>query len=78
MAVLITQGGPVAYVKAWLWHAGQSDDPVFRLYVSAFLLDLMSEHGHRFNRNERHPRLGRVGRCALRLRPCAGKHECEE
>ena len=53
MAVLITQGGPVAYVKAWLWHAGQSDDPVFRLYVSAFLLDLMSEHGHRFNGNER-------------------------
>jgi aminoglycoside phosphotransferase len=53
MAVLMAQGWPVSYVKAWLRHAGQSDDPVFRLYVSAFLLDLMSEHGQTFNGNER-------------------------
>ena len=53
MAVLMAQGGPVAYVKAWLRHAGQTDDPVFWLYVSAFLLDLMSEHGQTFNGNER-------------------------
>ena len=53
MAVLMAQGGPVAYVKAWLLYAEQKDDPVFWLYVSAFLLDLMSEHGHRFNGNER-------------------------
>jgi hypothetical protein len=54
LAVLMAQGGPVTYVKAWLRHAAQSDDLMFSLYVSAFLLDLMSEHGHRFNGNE-HP-----------------------
>jgi aminoglycoside phosphotransferase len=54
LAVLMAQGGPVAYVKAWLRHAGQTDDSVFWLYVAAFPLDLMSEHGHRFNGNE-HP-----------------------
>ena len=32
---------------------GQADDPVFRLYVLVFLLDLMSEHGHAFNGAER-------------------------
>jgi hypothetical protein len=53
MAVLMAQGGPVAYVKSWLRHAGQTDDPVFWLYVSAFVLDLMSEHGQTFNGNER-------------------------
>ena len=53
MAVLMAQGGPVAYVKAWLLYAEQKDDPVFWLYVSAFLLDLMPEHGQTFNGNER-------------------------
>jgi aminoglycoside phosphotransferase len=53
MAVLMAQGGPVPYVEAWLRHAGQTDDPVFWLYVSAFQLDLMSEHGQTFNGNER-------------------------
>ena len=53
MAVLMALGESVAYVKAWPRHAAQTDDPVFWLYVSPFLLDLMSEHGHRFNGNER-------------------------
>jgi hypothetical protein len=75
MAVLMAQGGPVAYVKAWLRHAAQTDDPVFWLYVSAFLLDLMSEHGHRFNGMNTPPRLGRGGRCALRLRPASPEYD---
>jgi aminoglycoside phosphotransferase (APT) family kinase protein len=53
MAVLMAQGGPVGYVKAWLRHAGQTEDRVFWLYVAGFLLDLMSEHGLTFNGNER-------------------------
>jgi aminoglycoside phosphotransferase (APT) family kinase protein len=53
LAVLLGQGGPIDYVWAWLRHAGQSDDPTFRLYVSIFLLDLMAEHGQAFNGNER-------------------------
>jgi aminoglycoside phosphotransferase (APT) family kinase protein len=52
MAVLMAQGVPVGYVKAWLRHAGHKEDRVFWLYVSAFLLDLMSEHGQVFNGNE--------------------------
>jgi hypothetical protein len=76
MAVLMAQGGPVAYVKAWLRHAGQTDDPVFWLYVSAFLLDLISEHGQTFNGNERpsSPASRRLVRlafatCIARVRP---------
>jgi aminoglycoside phosphotransferase len=53
LAVLLGYGGPTEYVQAWLRHAGQSDDSVFRLYVLVFLLDLMSEHGQTFNGNER-------------------------
>ncbi len=53
LAVLLAYGGPTDYVAAWLRHAGQSDDAVFRLYVLVFLLDLMSEHGYTFNGNER-------------------------
>jgi aminoglycoside phosphotransferase (APT) family kinase protein len=53
LAVLMAYGGPVEYVSAWLRHAKQPDDPTFRLYVSLFLLDLMAEHGQRFNGNER-------------------------
>ncbi|MBV8132305.1 MAG: aminoglycoside phosphotransferase family protein [Alphaproteobacteria bacterium] len=52
LAVLMAQGGPVGYVTAWLHYAGQTDDCVFRLYVNTYLLDLMSEHGQAFNRNE--------------------------
>jgi Ser/Thr protein kinase RdoA (MazF antagonist) len=54
LAVLTAQGGPRQYVSAWLRHAGMSDDRLFRMYVTLFLLDLMSEHGQVFNGNE-HP-----------------------
>lgn len=53
LAVLTAYGGPMSYVSAWLRRAKHADDRVFRLYVSLFLLDLMSEHGHVFNGNER-------------------------
>lgn len=53
LAVLLAYGGPVEYVSAWLQHAETPDDPIFRLYVSLFLLDLMAEHGQVFNGNER-------------------------
>jgi hypothetical protein len=54
LAVLMAYyGGPVNYVSAWLRQARQIDDQIFRLYVSIFLLDLMSEHGQIFNGNER-------------------------
>ena len=52
MAVLMAHGGPVGYVKAWLGHAGRKEDRMFWFYVSAFLLDLMSEHGQAFNGND--------------------------
>ena len=52
-AVLLSYGGPTEYVSAWLRHARASDDWTFRLYVVLFVLDLMSEHGHNFNGNER-------------------------
>jgi aminoglycoside phosphotransferase len=53
LAVLLAYGGPIEYVSAWLRHAEKPDDPTFRLYVALFLLDLMAEHGHLFNGNER-------------------------
>ncbi len=53
LAALSAQGGPVQYVSAWLRHAGMADDLLFRLYVTLFLLDLMSEHGQVFNGNQR-------------------------
>jgi aminoglycoside phosphotransferase (APT) family kinase protein len=53
LAAMTAYGGPVTYVSAWLRHARQSDDRVFRLYVLIFLLDLMSEHGQVFNGNSR-------------------------
>jgi hypothetical protein len=49
LAALMAYGGPVSYVSAWLRHAQHADDRIFRLYVSLFLLDLMSEHGQVFN-----------------------------
>jgi hypothetical protein len=36
-----------------LRHADQSDDRIFRLYVSLFLLDLMAGHGQVVNGNQR-------------------------
>jgi hypothetical protein len=53
MAVLMAQGGPVAYVEAWLRHAGQTDEPVVLALRERLLLDLMSEHGRTFNGDER-------------------------
>ncbi|WP_158818140.1 phosphotransferase family protein [Methylocapsa sp. S129] len=53
LASLMGYGGPVGYVSAWSRHAGWPDDRLFRFYVAIFLLDLMSEHGHAFNGNER-------------------------
>jgi len=54
LAVLTAQfGAPLDYVSAWMREAGQEDDRVFQLYVALFLLELMSEHGHAFNGNDR-------------------------
>jgi hypothetical protein len=53
LASLAGYGGPVQYVSAWLAHAKLPDDRLFRMYVTLFLLDLMGEHGHAFNGNER-------------------------
>ena len=53
LAVLTAERGPLRYVAAWLRHAGLSDDRLFRLYVTLFLLDLMAEHGQVFNGNQR-------------------------
>ena len=46
-------GGPIDYVSAWMHEARHSNDSIFQLYVAVFLLDLMGEHGHGFNGNER-------------------------
>lgn len=45
--------GPKHYVDYWMAAAGHRNDHIFRLYVALFLLDLMSEHGHVFNGNEK-------------------------
>jgi aminoglycoside phosphotransferase (APT) family kinase protein len=52
LASLAASGGPVAYVAAWMSHAGHRDDRLFRLYVALFLVDFMSEHGQIFNGNQ--------------------------
>jgi len=73
LAVLLAYGGPVEYVSAWLRHARQQDDQIFRLYVSLFLLDLMAEHGQMFNGNrlpsglETRSSLSRVFQDSLKL-----------
>jgi aminoglycoside phosphotransferase (APT) family kinase protein len=51
--VLMVYGGPIDYVSAWMHEARHSNDSIFQLYVAVFLLDLMGEHGHEFNGNER-------------------------
>lgn len=53
LAVLLAYGGPSAYIDHWMRAAGHRDDGLFRLYVALFLVDLMGEHGQRFNGNER-------------------------
>jgi aminoglycoside phosphotransferase len=46
-------GGKPEYVSAWMDKANMRDDRVFGLYIALFLLELMSEHGHLFNGNNR-------------------------
>ncbi len=53
LAVLRGYGGPTAYIDAWMAAAEHRDDQIFQLYVAMFLVDLMAEHGHRFNGNVR-------------------------
>jgi aminoglycoside phosphotransferase (APT) family kinase protein len=53
LAALTSMSGPRHYVDYWMQAAGHRNDHLFRLYVALFLLDLMSEHGHVFNGNER-------------------------
>jgi hypothetical protein len=52
LAALTAQRGPLQYVSALLQYAGCSDDRLFRLYVTLFLLDLMAEHAQAFNGNQ--------------------------
>jgi len=52
LAVLLARDGPLDYVEHWMRAAGHHDDALFRLYVALFLVDLMGEHGQRFNGNE--------------------------
>lgn len=53
LAALTSMSGPKHYVDYWMQAAGHRNDHIFRLYVALFLLDLMSEHGHVFNGNEK-------------------------
>lgn len=53
LAALTSMSGPKHYVDYWMEAAGHRNDHIFRLYVALFLLDLMSEHGHVFNGNEK-------------------------
>jgi hypothetical protein len=41
-----------AAVASAIHVAGQHEDDLFHLYVALFLLDLMVEHGQRFNGNK--------------------------
>ncbi len=52
-ASLLARKRSCRYPALWLSHAGLDDDPLFRLYVTLFLFDLMSEHGQSFNGNQR-------------------------
>jgi aminoglycoside phosphotransferase (APT) family kinase protein len=53
LASLLAAGGAPDYADAWMKIANLRDDRVFRLYVSLFLVDFMSEHGQKFNQNSR-------------------------
>ncbi len=52
LAVLLAYGGPARYVETWMDVAAYRGDRIFWLYVALFAVDLMSEHGQRFNGNE--------------------------
>jgi Ser/Thr protein kinase RdoA (MazF antagonist) len=70
LAALIAHGGPVDYVSAWMREAQHKNDSIFQLYVAVFLLDLMAEHGHAFNGNQRPstPRARAALQCAFEER----------
>jgi aminoglycoside phosphotransferase len=53
LAVLSAYGEPVDYVTTWMREAKHKNDRLFQLYVALFVLDLMGEHGHEFNGNQR-------------------------
>jgi aminoglycoside phosphotransferase len=53
LAALMAFGGPTQYVDAWMNRAGFWADRLFRLYVTLFIVDFMSEHGQVFNGNPR-------------------------
>jgi aminoglycoside phosphotransferase (APT) family kinase protein len=52
-ASLSAFGGSRRYVRHWLKIARFEDDRIFRLYVSLFLVDFMSEYGQVFNGNQK-------------------------
>ncbi len=52
-AALSAFGGSHRYTEHWLKIAQFEDDPIFRLYVSLFLVDFMSEYGQVFNGNQK-------------------------
>ncbi len=52
LAALQAYGGPRSYISSWFRHAGHANNPLFRLYTSVLLLDLMAGHGHVSNGNE--------------------------
>jgi aminoglycoside phosphotransferase len=52
-ASLCASGGSRHYTQHWLKIARFDDDRIFRLYVSLFLVDFMSEYGQVFNGNQK-------------------------
>ena len=52
-ASLSAFGGSRHYTQHWLKIAHLEDDRIFRLYVSLFLVDFMSEYGQVFNGNQK-------------------------
>jgi aminoglycoside phosphotransferase len=52
-ASLSVIGGSRCYTQHWLKMARFEDDRIFRLYVSLFLVDFMSEYGQAFNGNQK-------------------------
>ena len=51
-AALSAFGGSHHYTRHWLNLAQYEDDNIFRLYISLFLVDFMSEYGQVFNGNQ--------------------------
>jgi aminoglycoside phosphotransferase len=53
LASLMVLDSPIHYIDVWMNLANYQYDRIFRLYVSLFLVDFMSEHGQAFNGNVR-------------------------